>query len=350
MAQPSYYEVLGIPRHASAADIRDAYRALAMRWHPDRNPDPDALERFKRINVAYQTLSDPESRRRHDARLDSKGAWTSEEGLSDQQAYQIFLESMLDLGHELAARGHDQAFILRALTTEGCPPDIAAAVARSSVRNASAPRRARPEGWRFTGDDGPRPPPEGRGIPPAKKGVRAFGFAWALFKGVRVVISLVALLYVVYILAVASIMTGNAPKWLVRAWGLMGNDSKVAGEKPFLLPGFLSTDKAQVDQLADEIKQRYRNLDPEAPAVDKRADDASQAKATDTPRGASSADISWSTPPPAPSRAAPAPARPAPALRQDSAGANSCNTDQDCPHSMTCNRRSVYESWRCVPR
>ncbi len=355
MAQPTYYEVLGVPRDASAADIREAYRALAMRWHPDRNPDPEALERFKLINVAYQTLSDPETRRRHDARMDSKGAWTPDEGLSDQQAYQIFLEAMLDLGHELAQRGHDQGFILRILTNEGCPPDIAAAVARSSVRNASVPCRERSAGWTFGGAGEPRSAP----VPPAKKGVRAFGIARAMFKGVRVVIALFALVYVVYILSAVSIMTGNAPKWLARAWGLMGNEAKAPGEMPSMIPGFLSGDSAKVDKLADELRQHYRSADPDAVMSDKGAVSPAPAKAAVSAsqpadaRGPSAAEISWSTPlPPAPGRVVPVPAAPRQpsASRQASGGADSCNTDRDCPHAMACNRASVHESWRCVPR
>jgi DnaJ domain len=353
VARQTYYEVLGIPRDASTADIRDAYRALAMRWHPDRNRNPEALERFKLINVAYQTLSETESRRRYDARLASKGAWTSDEGLSDQQAYQIFLESMLDLGHELAARGYDQAFILRALTSEGCPPDIAAAVARSCVRNASSPRGARAESWRFTGEGAPRPPPD---IPPAKKRRRPLGFAWAVFKGLRVVISLVALVYFIYIISAVSIMTGNAPKWLAQAWKLMGNETKAGDGLPSLLPGFLSADGAKVKDLAKDLQQHYRSIDPDVVTGDKPATDAAQTKAPTygggTPQpaqgGPSSADISWTAPPPAPSR--PAPVRSRSAQRPDTSGANSCNSDQDCPASMTCNRRSVNESWRCMPR
>jgi molecular chaperone DnaJ len=62
-----YYEVLGLTRNASDADIKRAFRELARRYHPDGNPnDPDAEERFKEISVAYETLGDPERRRRYD--------------------------------------------------------------------------------------------------------------------------------------------------------------------------------------------------------------------------------------------------------------------------------------------
>jgi len=62
-----YYNVLGIPRDADANQLKRAYRRLAMRWHPDRNPgDPIAEIRFKQVNEAYRILSDPLERARYD--------------------------------------------------------------------------------------------------------------------------------------------------------------------------------------------------------------------------------------------------------------------------------------------
>lgn len=67
MATRDYYNVLGIPRDASADDVKKAYRNLARRWHPDKNPgDDDADQRFKDLTEAYRTLADPEKRRRYD--------------------------------------------------------------------------------------------------------------------------------------------------------------------------------------------------------------------------------------------------------------------------------------------
>ncbi len=76
MDYKDYYQVLGVPRSASADEIRTAYRKLAMKYHPVRNPnDKQAEDRFKDANEAYQVLSDPQKRARYDQLGSAYSSW-----------------------------------------------------------------------------------------------------------------------------------------------------------------------------------------------------------------------------------------------------------------------------------
>jgi curved DNA-binding protein len=68
MAKKDYYDVLGVKKTATEEEMKKAYRALAMKYHPDRNPGnkKEAEERFKEINEAYAVLSDKDKRRQYD--------------------------------------------------------------------------------------------------------------------------------------------------------------------------------------------------------------------------------------------------------------------------------------------
>lgn len=66
MSKRDYYEVLGVSKTAPESEIKAAYRKKALEWHPDRNKSPNANERFKEINEAFEALSDPKKRQIYD--------------------------------------------------------------------------------------------------------------------------------------------------------------------------------------------------------------------------------------------------------------------------------------------
>ncbi|HJS68453.1 MAG TPA: DnaJ domain-containing protein, partial [Nitrososphaera sp.] len=61
-----YYEILGLQKNAGKDDIKNSYRKLALQYHPDRNKDAGAEEKFKEISEAYAVLSDDDKRKRYD--------------------------------------------------------------------------------------------------------------------------------------------------------------------------------------------------------------------------------------------------------------------------------------------
>src|SRR5690625_7982138 len=67
MAKRDYYEILGVSKDVSAADLKKAYRRVAMKYHPDRNPDDKTAEdKFKEAIEAYEVLSDTQKRAAYD--------------------------------------------------------------------------------------------------------------------------------------------------------------------------------------------------------------------------------------------------------------------------------------------
>ncbi len=91
-----YYDVLGVERNASQDEIKRSFRKLAFQYHPDRNKEPDAEEKFKEISEAYAILSDPEKRRQYDTFgfEGIKGRYTTEDIFNRT----VFRDIFSDLG------------------------------------------------------------------------------------------------------------------------------------------------------------------------------------------------------------------------------------------------------------
>lgn len=76
MAEKSYYDILGLSEKATDEEIKNTYRKLAKQYHPDLHPgDEEAAKKFKEINLAYETLSDPKKRQQYDAMRAGGGAF-----------------------------------------------------------------------------------------------------------------------------------------------------------------------------------------------------------------------------------------------------------------------------------
>lgn len=101
-----YYEVLGVARDVTATDLKSAYRKVALKFHPDRNPgDQEAENKFKEASEAYEVLSDPEKRARYD-RFGHGGGFNFDGGFSSASINDIFGEIFGDIfGAGRARRG-----------------------------------------------------------------------------------------------------------------------------------------------------------------------------------------------------------------------------------------------------
>ena len=66
LKKSDYYDILGLEKTASSGEIKKAYRKLALKLHPDKNPYPKATDAFKKVSSAFATLNDEEKRRTYD--------------------------------------------------------------------------------------------------------------------------------------------------------------------------------------------------------------------------------------------------------------------------------------------
>jgi len=117
MAKRDYYEVLGLSRDGSEDEIKKAYRRLAMKFHPDRNPDdPQAEEKFKEASEAYEVLSDPQKKSAYDqyghAGVDPNGMGARGGGASFADIFSDVFGDIFGGGRNAHSRGSDLRYTL----------------------------------------------------------------------------------------------------------------------------------------------------------------------------------------------------------------------------------------------
>ncbi len=148
MAKKDYYEILGVPKTASEDEIKKAYRKLALKYHPDRNPgNKQAEEQFKGINEAYAVLSDKDKRKEYD----TYGMSGFQQGYTQEDIYRNF--NIGDLFKDLGFGTGDifsMIFGSRAARREQGRESARGGQARSRFRRLRdagprRPRRARPQ-------------------------------------------------------------------------------------------------------------------------------------------------------------------------------------------------------------
>jgi len=116
METKDYYRILGVDKDATPQQIKQAYRDLAVKYHPDRNPsDSEALEKIQTINEAYAVLSSPQKRRDYDALREQYGSSAYSHFRDNYTEQDIFRGSDIrqvveEMARSLGIRGFDEIF------------------------------------------------------------------------------------------------------------------------------------------------------------------------------------------------------------------------------------------------
>lgn len=151
MEYKDYYKILGVERSATEAQIKSAYRKLAQKLHPDKNPgDKQAEEKFKEVNEAYEVLRDPQKRAKYDELGESYTAWQQGGGQPDNFNWQQWAPQGGGGAQQVTAEDLEEMFgggfsdfFATIFGGMGGMGGASAGTRRTSTRQARQPRRPR---------------------------------------------------------------------------------------------------------------------------------------------------------------------------------------------------------------
>ena len=118
MSKKDYYEILDTSKSASQDEIKKAFRKLAMKYHPDRNKDANAEEKFKEINEAYEILSNPNKRQQYDqfghsAFSNTNGGFGGSSSFEGFGGFEDIFSSFFGRRHNTPKQGDDYSSVIR---------------------------------------------------------------------------------------------------------------------------------------------------------------------------------------------------------------------------------------------
>lgn len=135
----SYYDILGVKSNASIDEIKRAYRTLALKYHPDLNPnDKHAEEMFRKINQAYSILSNEYKKAQYDSNKNYSKYEEENYGYTNEQALYEFIRTMYEYATEMTMQNININKIASFLESKGCPRNIALAIAHLNENRRKA--------------------------------------------------------------------------------------------------------------------------------------------------------------------------------------------------------------------
>ena len=129
----SYYEILGVNKNSSSDEIKRAYHNLALKYHPDLNPnDSNAEIMFRKINQAYSVLSNEYRKAQYDSMQSHASKANSTDNYTNEQALRQFMSTMYAYAADMTLQNIGVEEIASFLESKGCPHSIAIEIAQSN--------------------------------------------------------------------------------------------------------------------------------------------------------------------------------------------------------------------------